>query len=70
MCSKTYLGMNQTLDLLLLTHIGIKSMKGGIYNKQCIENSISSKFFHKHIPKFKEIPFFDGNFLKKELIIR
>jgi len=45
-------------------------MKGGIYNKQCIENSISSKFFHKHIPKFKEIPFFDGNFLKKELIIR
>jgi hypothetical protein len=62
--------MNQTLDLLLLTHIGIKSMKGGIYNKQCMENSISSQLSHKRIPKFKEIPFFNGNgnFLKKEFI--
>jgi hypothetical protein len=58
---KTYLEVNQTLNLFMQTYIGID-----VYNMpRSTKNLTHSHFFHKHILNFYKIPFFDDSFTKK-----
>jgi hypothetical protein len=39
-------------------------LENGVYDKRCIENSNCNQSFHRHIPYYGEIPFFDENLFK------